>query len=366
MKKHYRRFLRLVVYLTVPCLCLFSPSCLSRWTLFPQERVLHLPDALRLPYEDVYFDNAFGRTLHGWYIPAEDPKGSVVVYHGNFDNIGRFIDYARMLFRQRYNTLMVDYQGFGGSQGDATLLSLESDGLAACDYLLSREPSGQIGVLGVSLGTCVALAAASQRDDVAGVVLEGAFIPRQELYAKMGTIGSPLAAIINQAVPPGLDTSRLIGRLGAKPVLFVQGGDDHNTQLSGAARLFEAHGGPGWMWIVPEIGHFPDVVGNREEQYESLLGDFFDSVFCGSAFPHPSVEWNHVGGKLRVLLHYPPDAPPAYRAVLNIVTGLECSEQEVILTGTETVVELDVPGPVISVSAMCAAPAGPGDRIPEN
>ena len=60
---------------------LFQP----RLVYFPQvERTLTVtPRAAGLDYEDVSLHTADGVKLHGWWVPAQNARGAVVLFHGN-------------------------------------------------------------------------------------------------------------------------------------------------------------------------------------------------------------------------------------------------------------------------------------------
>jgi fermentation-respiration switch protein FrsA (DUF1100 family) len=349
-----RLCLRLLLYVAVPCLCLASPTCLSLMSLFPSRGFRQTPEDLRLPHESVQFSNAFGRRLHGWYIPAEKPQGSVVLFHGNAGNMGDFLVYAQLLHKRGFNALLMDYQGFGQSQGSATVLSLEADGLAGCDWMLGRQPpGGKIAVMGVSLGTTVALAVAAQRESVAGVVLEGSFIPRAELRKKVGTLGLPLAAIIQTAIPRGLDAAARIDKLAGRPVLFIHGGRDRTTHLESGAGLYEAAPGPRWMWVLPEQGHFPEPIDTHPELYEPLLCSFLESLFTQAPFIQPQVEWTADDGRLRAVLRCPVNGQAGRIATVTICGSDGVTVRKLALTGPETTLDTPITQPPYSVSAMC-------------
>ncbi len=73
---------------------------------------------------------------------------------------------------------LFDYQGFGGSEGVATAMSLHGDAISAFDYLTAQrklKPS-EIGVFGVSLGSPLAIAVAAQRG-AAAVAVEDLMLP---------------------------------------------------------------------------------------------------------------------------------------------------------------------------------------------
>ena len=89
------------------------------------------PEAVGLKYEEVYFPNTMKETLRGWYIFAEGADKSangadktVLFCMGNTGNISGMLLYAKLLAEGGVNVMLFDYQGFGGSTGIATAMSL--------------------------------------------------------------------------------------------------------------------------------------------------------------------------------------------------------------------------------------------------
>ena len=58
-------------------------------------------------YVDVNFETADGLTLHGWYIYARNPRGTVLFLHGNAGNISHRLDSVAIFHELGFNTFII-------------------------------------------------------------------------------------------------------------------------------------------------------------------------------------------------------------------------------------------------------------------
>ena len=103
-----------MTYLSVVLLVYFGQS---RLIYFPQQQISNTPKDIGLDYTSVNIATSDGETLHGWWVPAHDAKGTVLFFHGNAGNISHRINYLKMFKQLGYNTLLFDYRGYGQSSG---------------------------------------------------------------------------------------------------------------------------------------------------------------------------------------------------------------------------------------------------------
>ncbi|MGC2049697.1 MAG: alpha/beta fold hydrolase [Gallionella sp.] len=133
------------------------------------------PDRMGLPYEDLHLETSDGISLHGWYIPAAQPRGTVLFLHGNAGNISHRLDSVLMFHRMGYNVLIFDYRGYGNSSGTPTEQGTYRDAEAAWRYLTEQRhvPSCRIVLFGESLGGAVAAWMAAHQKPAALVIASG-------------------------------------------------------------------------------------------------------------------------------------------------------------------------------------------------
>jgi hypothetical protein len=112
-----------------------------------------------------------GGRLHAWHVPARGPAPLVIYFGGNAEEVSWMIPEV-MQRTPAISWLLVDYRGYGSSDGAPSEAALGADALAWYDRISMLEgvDAKRIFVFGRSLGSGVAVHLASQRP-VAGVVL---------------------------------------------------------------------------------------------------------------------------------------------------------------------------------------------------
>lgn len=135
-----------------------------------------LPRSARFPVEEVRFRTDDGVELFAWHARARSAKWTVLWFHGNAGNVThRWSTMADFVDRLEVDVFLVDYRGYGRSQGSPSEEGLCRDATAAYRTLVSRGvPPERIVVLGKSLGGGVA-ADLALRERVAGVILQSTF-----------------------------------------------------------------------------------------------------------------------------------------------------------------------------------------------
>ena len=145
----------IAIYLAFVVLVYFNQSHL---VYFPEKQIGNTPEAIGLDYTAVNIATGDGETLHGWWAPVADAKGTVLFFHGNAGNISHRIDYLTMFKQLGYNTLLFDYRGYGQSSGTPSESGTYLDAQAAWRYLIEIQGIGpeRIVLFGESLGGAVA------------------------------------------------------------------------------------------------------------------------------------------------------------------------------------------------------------------
>ena len=106
---------------------------------YPDSATYTTPAQLGVRAEDVQIVTADGSRLHGWFLPAVgNANGTVLHLHGNAANVSNHLPLVSWLPARGYNVLMVDYRGFGRSQGKPSLDGIVDDAAAAVAYLRTR------------------------------------------------------------------------------------------------------------------------------------------------------------------------------------------------------------------------------------
>ena len=102
--------------------------------LLSPERARQQPPAARLFLpENVFFKTSDGLALHGWFLKARDARGTVLVLHGNAENISTHASGVLWLVPEGFNVFIFDYRGYGRSEGRPTVAGVHKDADAALE-----------------------------------------------------------------------------------------------------------------------------------------------------------------------------------------------------------------------------------------
>jgi alpha-beta hydrolase superfamily lysophospholipase len=117
------------------------------------------------------------KTIECWYIPQEQSKGTVIIYHGFSGNKSSMLDKAEEFLNLNYNVLLVDFMGSGGSEGSQTTIGyFEAEQVrSSFEYVLNKgEPN--IYLFGTSMGSVAIMKAINDFDlKPRGIILECPF-----------------------------------------------------------------------------------------------------------------------------------------------------------------------------------------------
>ncbi len=220
--------------------------------LFLPQPYVGAPPAARAgrAVEDLAYEAPDGVRLRGWLVHRAAPAGRaplVVYYGGNAEEVSW---QATEPWPPDWTLALVNYRGYGASEGKPSERDFYADALAVIDALALRpdvDPE-RIVLVGRSLGTGVATHVAAHRP-VAGVVL----ISPYDSMIEVGRRHYPW-------LPVGLllrhpfDARSAAPEIRA-PLLAIAGSRDFIIPTVHSRRLFDAWGGPK-VWVeLPGADH---------------------------------------------------------------------------------------------------------------
>lgn len=259
-------------------LALLLGGC-SGMFLWPEKLLIRDPSALTLAFEDLRFASADGTPLHGWYLRAAgEPRGTVLFFHGNAENISTHIGFVHWLPDAGYNVMLWDYRGFGRSSGYAHLGALHEDAQAALDYLVARSAFDRehLVLYGQSLGGSVAIrtaAATPHRALLRAVISESTFasyrrIAREKLDLLWLTwpLQWPLSFLFNNH----WSADQVVADIAPIPLLIVHGDKDPVVPIHHAERLYARAREPREFWRIEGADHIGSMA--RPEARQRLVG----------------------------------------------------------------------------------------------
>jgi pimeloyl-ACP methyl ester carboxylesterase len=203
--------------------------------------------AKRSGAEEVFLQDPNGVRLHAWHVKAGPGKPLVIYFGGNAEDVSWMIDEARWR-APGVGWLLVDYRGFGASEGSPSEQTITADALRWYDYLVKEIGATKVVVFGRSLGSGAAVFLASQRK-VDAVVLVTPFDSLVEV-AKHHYPYLPVSLMLRHR----FDSAQLAPKL-AMPLLCVAAERDSVIPAAHARRLYEAWGGPKRWILLDGAGH---------------------------------------------------------------------------------------------------------------
>lgn len=235
--------------------------------------------------EEVWCDSTGGVRLHGLRLrpDASPPRGAIVYFHGNAENVRTHINGVLWLVEAGYQIVAFDYRGYGKSGGTPDIAGVNEDGLAILDaaFRMAGVDQGRVAVLGQSLGGAVAIYAAANspwKKDIKALVVDSAFagyqrVVRDKLIA--GIITFPLAWPASWTVEDGYSPERWIGSVATVPVIVIHGTKDAIVPFSHGELLYRLAKEPKGLWKVENGAHTTALL--LPEVRKQLL-DFLDSA----------------------------------------------------------------------------------------
>ena len=242
----------------------------SHAIFYPMKGIDLTPKYLDLAFEDIYLTTADNFKINGWFIPADKARYTVLFFHGNAGNLSHRLEKIMIMHQMRLNVFIIDYRGYGRSQGKPTEAGMYLDARCAYDYLVDKRKLSpeQIILYGESLGNgaVVHLAAESK---VAALVIESGF-----------SRGRDVAKSVYWFVPNfffsnSFDSLTKIKKVSA-PKLFIHSRNDEIVPLRLSKKLYAAAGEPKEFCEI--IGSHNTAYMDSREAYVSGLGSFIDRL----------------------------------------------------------------------------------------
>ncbi len=143
---------------------------------FPLKGINVTPKEWGLSYEDLKIPLADKTKISAWYLPHPEADKTVLFFHGNGGNISHRGDSLYIFHKLKLNVLIIDYPGYGKSEGTPSETGVYQSATAAWHYLVSEKKlkPEDIIIFGRSLGGAVAVDLAS-RVKAGGLILESTF-----------------------------------------------------------------------------------------------------------------------------------------------------------------------------------------------
>ncbi|NMF57539.1 alpha/beta hydrolase [Pseudanabaena yagii] len=286
-----KNWLRPVAITGIAIASFYGSVCAGLWfgqtrlVFSPEKELTTTPAKFNAKYEDVLIPvkktDGTSENIHGWWLPnAKQVQSSnlsdrkVILYlHGKGKNISANAKHANRLMRMGFSVLVIDYRGYGRSEGDfPTESSVYADAQTAWDYLIEKgyKPN-QIMIYGHSLGGAIAIDLALKHPDALGMIVDASFTSMSDmaqLDPKYRIF--PIDLLIHQR----FDSIAKVRSL-AIPVLYIHGTADELIPPMMSQRLYDATPTKKQIVFIPNGGHNNNAATN-EPLYLNSISSFFN------------------------------------------------------------------------------------------
>lgn len=253
---------RYILYLLLGLLALnlfIVPLLEPSMIYFPVKGLVGDPGSIGLKFEDIYLKAADGVKLNAWYLDNKAAKKVILLLHGNGGNISHRLDMISVLHALPANVFIIDYHGYGNSEGEPNEQRLYLAAKAAYKYLVEQKKyqPDKIIVMGSSLGGAVAAYLAVE-EEVGGLILQRTFTSAKD----MAVLLNPLYRKPFVWLRSSFDNLGLIKKVKA-PKLIIHSKEDEVIPYTMSERLFARAEEPKELLLLDRGGH-NDIYMTRE------------------------------------------------------------------------------------------------------
>jgi fermentation-respiration switch protein FrsA (DUF1100 family) len=206
---------------------------------------------------------------------AEELTGvNILFFHGNGETVADYDDVGTGFRELGVSFLVVDYRGYGWSEGTPSATNLVRDSYPVFDhvreFLSTAGRTGHLAVMGRSLGSVCALELAAFRSaDFAGLIIESGFSRTLPLLEQLGIDCATIGLSENEGFGNLLKI-----RTYQKPTLIIHAMNDEIIPLSQGAELqAECPAQVRELQMVPGAGH-NDIMARTGRMYFEVIKSF--------------------------------------------------------------------------------------------
>lgn len=159
---------------------------LNHVTFYPAPGIDIDPEQFGVEVEQLFLESVDGVRIHAFFVRNSDSDRALLYLHGNAGNASHRLPTAVQFAQLGFNVLLIDYQGYGLSEGQPSESGIYADGNTGLEHLLGRGfQYSNIILFGRSLGGAVAVDIARERA-LAGVILCSTFSSGADMAREMG------------------------------------------------------------------------------------------------------------------------------------------------------------------------------------
>lgn len=256
----------LIAFIIIYALVSLSAFFFQEKLIFPTQKLSD--DAITVStkidgIEDIELNMKDGNKIRGWFVKNSiSEKSNLLIYFGaNAEEVSRII--PRMAKFQNWSVVLINYRGYGNSEGIPGEQTLFSDSLEIYDYFSNREDinKNNIILMGRSIGTGVATYLAEKRNTSAVILVSP--------YDSLGSVVKEKCPIlpVNLILKHRFDSISRAPSI-KSPLLIIVGTEDKLIPVWHSIRLGEAWGGKVSFEKITGEGH--NSIDDGEEYWNKI------------------------------------------------------------------------------------------------
>jgi hypothetical protein len=233
---------------------------------------------------ELFFEAHDGVRINAWHVTQPDARGTVLFFGGNGFFLSDSRSFVEMITSFDVNLFMMDYRGYGRSEGTPTVPDVKQDGLRA--YRLVTDELGvapeRLVVHGHSLGTFLTTYVVAERE-AAGIVLQNPATNVRDWIEHL--VPWYLRLFVRFNVSPTLehdDNAERVAEIGV-PTLVGGGKRDRITDWRMARRVYRRSAAADKRFVLLEEAQHNDL--EERSRFREAYGAFLDEVLSAHRTP---------------------------------------------------------------------------------
>ena len=250
----------------------------------PDQHLYRNPNQLKINFKDVWFKSRDGTKLNGWYLKNSQklckPKGLVLFFHGNAQNISAHFVALSWLVEYGYDIFIPDYRGYGQSSGEASMEGIYEDSLAMLAKsweLFQQDHHKKFIIYGQSLGGIIAMRAHqdfSHNKEVDLLVLDSTFSSYQDVVQTIASkrwFTSILKPFVSLLINDSYRAKEYISKI-QTPTLVIHSRDDEIIPFRNGVNIFKSlNVKKKWFWRLEKVSHINVFYKDEDKNRKRFL-----------------------------------------------------------------------------------------------
>ena len=216
-----------------------------------------------LTHKEKKITTSDGEKLNAWYFEAQNPRGLILFFHGNAENISTHFSSLGWVVEQGYSFLIFDYRGYWKSTGKTTQEGTILDGKAVLNWGNQESKALKVPliVFGQSLGGAVALRSVAEvsssfRPEL--VIVESTFASYKSAAVSVlsrSWITWPLQWLPYLVIGDTWAPKGHLKKISPTPLVIMHGNKDNIVNHKLGQYIYKMADAPKEFWHVESGGH---------------------------------------------------------------------------------------------------------------